>query len=104
MPGTMRQPQRRFAATCVLIAVLAGCAVPAPRNGIGGGAAAVAAPAPRFAAGGPDAEEDGAAQGLPVGGRATFFTLPFLGGPPHQLDQVVEAPGRPRARRPSPPG
>jgi len=78
MPGTMRQPQRRFAATCVLIAVLAGCAVPAPRNGIGGGAAAVAAPAPRFAAGGPDAEEYGAAQGFPMGERTTFFTVPFL--------------------------
>src|SRR5881409_356934 len=104
MPGTMRQPQRRFAATCVLIAVLAGCAVPAPRNGIGGGAAAVAAPAPRFAAGGPDAEEYGAAQGFPMGERTTFFTVPFMVGSHSQLDQLFEARTVRRADRPSPLG
>jgi CubicO group peptidase (beta-lactamase class C family) len=91
----------RFAATCALSAILAGCAAPGTRDGMVGGAAAVAGPAPRFAASGPDAEEYGADLGFPIGDRTTFYSMPFLVGSHSHLDQVFESHPVRRAETPS---
>jgi CubicO group peptidase (beta-lactamase class C family) len=84
----------------MLAAVCAGCAAPDPREGVGGGAAAVAA-SPRFSPSGADADDYGAAQAFPTGDRTTFFSLPFLVGSHSHLDQLFESRPVRRAETPS---
>jgi hypothetical protein len=63
----MTSALRRFcglALTAMLAIVVTGCASPSPT-----GPAATEVAAPRFAAGGPDADDYGARDGYPVGGR-----------------------------------
>ena len=67
----------------MLVALLAGCASPAPQPE---GMSRTEKVAPRFAAGGPDAEVYGASNGYPIGDRTTFFRIPSLVGSHSHLD------------------
>ena len=82
---------RRIAAAALSI-VLAGCATPS------------SAPPPQsaFNPGGPDADEQGARQGYPLGDRATFFRLPYLVGSQSHQDEIFPAHVVRRAANPSP--
>jgi len=59
------------------------------------------APGPRFSQGGPDADEQGAREGYPVGDRSTFFRLPFLVGSQSHQDEIFPARVIHRAATPS---
>ena len=71
------------------ILTLAGCASPAARDVVAGGASPGPA-APRFTARGFDAEAYGAADGYPLGNRSTFFRVPYLVGSHSHLDEIFE--------------
>jgi CubicO group peptidase (beta-lactamase class C family) len=108
LPGIVVAP---LAVACVIGAVLAGCASPAPtdsRDTIVAPSPADVSKAvkPRFAQGGPHAEENGAGAGYPVGDRETCYrgsvNLAFLIGCYSHLDQVYESRLVRRAATPSP--
>jgi CubicO group peptidase (beta-lactamase class C family) len=80
-------------AVVVLVAWLAGCTPPPPKTTASG---------PRFVETGPDAEEQGASRGYPLGDRSTFFRMPFLVGSQSHLDQILEGRLVRRAAAPSP--
>ena len=69
----------RCLAVVGLVIVLCGCATPAPQPVTGG---------PRFAQGGPDADEQGAREGYPLGDRRSFFRVPFLVGSQSHQDEI----------------
>jgi CubicO group peptidase (beta-lactamase class C family) len=83
----------RITATALSI-VLVGCATPS------------SAPPPQsaFNPSGPDADEQGARQGYPLGDRATFFRLPYLVGSQSHQDEIFPAHIVHRAAKPSPLG
>ena len=96
LPGIVVAP---LAVACVIGAVLAGCASPAPtdsRDTIVALSPADVSKAvkPRFAQGGPDAEDYGANRGYPIGDRATCLrgsdNLAFFVGCHSHFDQVYE--------------
>jgi hypothetical protein len=80
-------------AVVALVAWLAGCTPPPPQTTAAG---------PRFVETGPDAEEQGASRGYPLGDRSTFFRMPFLVGSQSHLDQILESRLVRRAATPSP--
>jgi CubicO group peptidase (beta-lactamase class C family) len=80
-------------AVVALVAWLAGCTPPPPQTTAAG---------PRFVETGPDAEEQGASRGYPLGDRSTFFRMPFLVGSQSHLDQILESRLVRRAPTPSP--
>ena len=88
---------RRSIAVAALSIVLAACATPptapAPQSADLG---------PRFTQGGPDADEQGAREGYPVGDRRTFFRVPFLVGSQSHQDEIFPAHLVRRAPKPSP--
>jgi len=69
----------RCLAVVGLVIALAGCATPAPQPVAAG---------PRFEQGGPDADEQGAREGYPLGDRRNFFRVPFLVGSQSHQDQI----------------
>ena len=69
-------------AAAALSIVLVACATPVPES---------AGPGPRFNPGGPDADEQGAPEGYPLGDRATFFRVPFLVGSQSHQDEIFPA-------------
>jgi CubicO group peptidase (beta-lactamase class C family) len=87
----------RRVAVAALSIVLVACATPpsapAPQS---------AALGPRFNQGGPDADDQGAREGYPLGDRATFFRVPFLVGSQSHQDEIVPAHLVHRAPKPSP--
>jgi len=95
----MTSALRRFcglALTAMLAIVVTGCASPSPT-----GPAGTQVAAPRFAADGPDADDYGARDGYPVGGRATFFQVRHLVGSHSHLDEIFEGRLVRRAATPS---
>jgi hypothetical protein len=97
-----------LAAVCVLAAVFGGCQSPPAPTGSrpgsvsGPSSAEPSGPsAPRFVAGGPDTSEYSASEGYPIGGRSTYFRIPFLVGSHSHLDQVFEGRVIGRAATPS---
>ena len=81
---------------CLFASGLDGCASPPASR------TSSAASAPRFNASGPDAEDYGASNGYPFGGRRTFLTPPFLVGSHSHMDQVFAGRFIRRAAIPSP--
>ena len=59
---------------------------------------------PRFNPGGPDADEQGAREGYPLGSRMTFFGVPYLVGSQSHQDEIFPAHVVRRATNPSPLG
>jgi CubicO group peptidase (beta-lactamase class C family) len=88
---------RRIAAAALSI-VLVGCATPSsappPPQAADLG--------PRFNPGGPDADEQGAREGYPLGSRMTFFRVPYLVGSQSHQDEIFPAHVVRRATNPSP--
>lgn len=91
----MDRPRRVAAAalSIVLVACATPSSVPAPQSSALG---------PRFSAGGPDADEQGAREGYPLGDRATFFRVPFLVGSQSHQDEILPSRLVHRAAKPSP--
>jgi CubicO group peptidase (beta-lactamase class C family) len=56
---------------------------------------------PRFNPGGPDADEQGAREGYPLGSRMTFFRVPYLVGSQSHQDEIFPAHVIRRATNPS---
>src|SRR5258705_7404848 len=57
---------------------------------------------PRFNPSGPDADEQGAREGYPLGSRMTFFRVPYLVGSQSHQDEIFPAHVVRRATNPSP--
>jgi CubicO group peptidase (beta-lactamase class C family) len=93
----MDRPRRVAAAalSIVLVACASPSSAPAPQSSALG---------PRFSPVGPDADEQGAREGYPLGDRATFFRMPFLVGSQSHLDEIFPARLVHRAATPSPLG
>jgi CubicO group peptidase (beta-lactamase class C family) len=89
----------RKTVAAALSIVLVGCATPSsappPQSAELG---------PRFNPGGPDADEQGAREGYPLGSRMTFFRLPFLVGSQSHQDEIFPAHIVHRPANPSPLG
>jgi len=88
---------RKFAAAALSIVFFA-CATPSsapppPRSADLG---------PRFNLSGPDADEQGARDGYPLGNRMTFFRVPYLVGSQSHQDEIFPAHVVRRATNPSP--
>jgi CubicO group peptidase (beta-lactamase class C family) len=83
----------RCLAVVGLVIALSACATPAPQP---------AAAGPRFEQGGPDADEQGARQGYPLGDRRNFFRVPFLVGSQSHQDEIFPSRLVRRAATPSP--
>jgi CubicO group peptidase (beta-lactamase class C family) len=90
----MDRPRRVVAAalSIVLVACASPSSAPAPQSSALGA---------RFSPGGPDADEQGAREGYPLGDRATFFRMPFLVGSQSHLDEIFPARLVHRAATPS---
>ena len=87
----------RKVAVAALSIVLVACATPSSAP-----VAPSAAFPPRFNPGGPDADEQGARAGYPLGDRATFFRVPFLVGSQSHQDEIFPAHLVRRPATPSP--
>jgi hypothetical protein len=82
---------RRIAAAAFSV-VLVGCATSSPPP----------LPQSAFNPSGPDADEQGARQGYPLGDRATFFRVPYLVGSQSHQDEIFPAHIVHRAAKASP--
>jgi len=83
-----------FAVLCIV-----GCASPPP--GASSLAASSPAAGPRFAASGPNAADYGKDAGFPMGGRGSFYDVPYIVGSFSHLDQIFEGRLVRRAATPS---
>ena len=99
MTGAFRRVRAHRGAAVVAMLAITGCASPSPTS-----PAATQSAEPRFAAGGPDADDYGARDGYPIGGRATFLQVGHLVGSHSHLDGIFEGRLIRRAAAPSPLG
>ena len=76
----------------VLVACATPSSAPPPQSDLG----------PRFNPSGPDADEQGAREGYPLGSRMTFFRVPYLVGSQSHQDEIFPAHVVRRATNPSP--
>ena len=87
----------RKVAAAALSIILVACATPSPAP-----PPQSADLGPRFNPGGPDADEQGAREGYPLGSRMTFFRVPYLVGSQSHQDEIFPAHVVRRATNPSP--